>query len=103
MWLFFIIYMCLMAFVLYCCVRGGSENFFLDEHSVSLKVYYYYNQEENKIIADWSEERLCGCVSLHVYLRQGDPGTGKPQAQFFPQAILRTYKESGEVYDWFEY
>ena len=92
----------LFTVIVYSAIRVGDEHRFLDEHHVSLTVYTYYNQGEFKIIAEWPEDPARPVV-LHVYTRSWDRMTESPQVKFLPHAILRTYKTTGEVYDWFEY
>lgn len=88
--------------LVYSAIRVGDERKYLDEHIVALKIYRYYDQEKFNVIAEWSPEGSARCVTLHVYTRQRDPGTGEPQVEFLPQCVLRTNKETGEVYDWYE-
>ena len=89
-----------ITIVLYCCIIGGSENAQLKEYIGPLKIYTHYDQDIFKIEAEWPAEGSDECVSIHVYSSRRDPGTGKPQVEFLPHAILRVYKETGEVYDW---
>ena len=90
------------AFLTYASIRVGDERRFLDEHFVALRVYTYYGQEKHKIIAEWPPEGAARCVTLHVYVPYVARRDDNPHLEFFPQVVLRTYKTTGEVYDWYE-
>lgn len=101
--LLFLILCALSAFILFCAIRVGDERRYLDIYEGELKVYTFYNSDYFKIKADFSHYEDTGRITLYVWTRRRDPGTEKPQIDFFPHGTVRVSKETGEVYDWFEY
>ena len=94
---------CLCAFILYCAIRVGDERRYLDSYEGELKVYTFYNSEKCDIKVDLSMHSITGRINLYVWTRRRGLGTGNPHVQVFPHGTVRVSKETGEVYDWFEY
>ena len=103
LWVIIFVVCFFVVLVLFSAIRISDERQFLDEYCVPLEIHTHYDQKEFKITAEWPEDGAPNPVRLDIYTRQWDPGGGKPHVRFLPHAILRVYKESGEVYDWYEY
>lgn len=84
-------------------MRVGDERRYLNEYQGQLEVHTHYDNNFFNITVDFSRYIQEGLIILHVWTRRRDPGTGKPHVQFFPHGTVRISKETGEVYDWFEY
>ena len=99
----FLIIGCLCVFILYCAVRVGDERRYLDSYDGELKVYTFYNSEKFDMKVDLSMYSATRRINLYVWSRQRGPETRNPHVQVLPHGTVRVSKETGEVYDWFEY
>lgn len=87
---------------MYCCILVGDDRRYFDEYYGRVKVNMHYNQEKRKIIADWSKYDSCSLIIIDHYTPQEDPEATQPQTQFFPHGVVRTLKNTKEVYDWYD-
>ena len=79
---------------MYCCILGGDDRKYFDEHYGRVKVNVYYNQEKRRVVADWSKYNSYSLITIDYYTPQEDPEATQPQTQFFPHGVVRTLKDT---------
>ncbi|MBQ8635913.1 hypothetical protein IJ425_07155 [bacterium] len=97
--LLFILFM-LCGFVVYCCILIGDDRKYFDEYYGKIEINIHYNQKKEEVIADWSKYISHNLIIIDYYTRQEELETAQPQ--FFPHGVVRTLKDTKEVYDWYD-
>ena len=99
----FLIIGLLCIFILYSAVKVGDERRYLDTYEGELKIYTFFNSDKFDAKLDFSTFSETGRITLYVWSRRRNLGTENPHIEIFPHGVVRVLKETGEVYDWFEY